>query len=65
VIDDDTLFPLLIAIGIALALMVGTGYLLSWLKHRSSLKAQREVTELEQLFTLEDGRGVSREAQSL
>ena len=63
--DDDTLFLILVAIAITLALMVGTGYLLSWLKHRSNLKAQREVTELEQLFALEDRRGVRSQTQNL
>jgi hypothetical protein len=58
--DDETLFPLLVALLLTVAIMVAGGYLLCWLKHRKDRKAAREVIELEQLWRLGERNGIAR-----
>ena len=58
--DDDTLFPLLIALMLTVAIMVAGGYLRCWLKHRKDRKAAREIAQLEQLWKLGERNGIAR-----
>jgi hypothetical protein len=58
--DDDTLFPLFVALMLTAAIMVAGGYLLCWLKHRKDRKAAREVIELEQFWKLGERNGIAR-----